>query len=296
MAIEYPAILDHPLPSVLSAYSARDTMRYALSIGLGSDPLDLSQLPFVCGPQLRSFPTMALSLGYVPLRDMGLGIDYGRMVQGGQDLLMHHPLPVHGEVSAQHRLVDVTDLGATRGALLRYERELRDAANGRLLVTAVMTAFCRGDGGFGGPVSTAPRPLSMPTRAPDAQLELSTFAQQALLYRLAGDLAPIHADPQTARQAGFERPLLQGIATFGMVARAVIACCAGGDETQLRRLGGRFSNPIYPGETLVVQIWRSAENEALVLRAMCKERGTVVFDNAHATIGAQPVESNDHRA
>ncbi len=285
MPIDYDAALRTPLPTVRTTYTEMDAMRYALSIGMGSDPVDPGDLPFVYGPQLRSFPTMALSLGYVSMRDMQLGIDYARMVQGGQRLVLHHPLPVARTVEAQHRVTDIVDLGTGRGALLSYERVLRDATTGTALATATMTAFCRGDGGFGGPVTQAPRPPAMPERPADTVQEVPTFAQQALLYRLAGDLAPLHADPAEARRVGFERPILQGIASVGMVARVVVAQLCGGDETRLREIGGRFSKPLYPGETLVVQLWHEGGDGQVCLRALCKERGVTVFDHGHAVVG-----------
>ena len=288
MAIDYDTALNAPLPSARTAYTAKDTMRYALSIGLGTDPLDKGELPFVYGPQLRSFPTMALSLGYVSMRDMQLGIDYARMVQGAQRLVLHRPLPVAGEVLAQHRVTEIVDLGAERGALLSYERVLRDAATGSALATATMTAFCRADGGFGGPVTQAPRPPAMPGRPADVVQEMPTFAQQALLYRLAGDLAPLHADPAEARRVGFERPILQGIASVGIVARVIVARLAGGDETRLREISGRFSKPLYPGETLVVHLWNDRQTGRIAVRAVCKERGVAVFDHGFALLGDAP--------
>ncbi len=288
MPIDHDAALNAPLPTVRTTYTEMDTMRYALSIGLGGDPLGRGDLPFVYGPQLRSFPTMALSLGYVSMRDMHLGIDYARMVQGAQHLVLHHPLPVAGTVQAHHRVKEIVDLGPGRGALLSYERVLRDTASGTALATATMTAFCRGDGGFGGPVTQAPRPLAMPTRPADIVVEMPTFAQQALLYRLAGDHAPLHADPAEARRVGFERPILQGIASVGLVARAVVAQLAGRDETRLREIGGRFSRPLYPGETLVVQLWCDNGSGEVTLRAVCKERAVTVFDHGHALLEDTP--------
>lgn len=289
MSIDPASILATPLPSIETTYSEMDTMRYALSIGMGGNPLDPTELPFVYGPRLRSFPTMALSLGYVSMRDMALGIDYARMVQGGLQLAVHHPLPVAGKVVAHHRVTDCVDLGAERGALLSYERVLRDGGTGALLATATMTAFCRGDGGFGGPQRSTPRPAAMPEGPADVVQEMPTFAQQALLYRLAGDHAALHADPQEARRVGFERPILQGIASVGLIARALTIRLAQGDETRLQRIGGRFSKPIYPGETLVVQMWRSTQPGQVALRALCKERGTVVFDHGHAVLSAQSI-------
>jgi len=284
MAIDYHKALALDIPAVEQTFTERDTMLYALGLGLGSDPLDEADLRYVYEKGLRVFPTMPVAQAFVSLRAIDLGIDYTKMVHGEQSLRLHAPLPVAGTLVGKTRVTEIVDRGAGKGALVYLERELRERSTGALLATAGMSAFCRADGGFGGPVTEGPAPHKLPERTADAQVDIPTVPQAALIYRLSGDLNPLHADPGVARKAGFDRPILHGLATFGIVARAVVSDVLGHDGSRLESFAGRFSAPVFPGETIRVELWR--DGEAVSARASSVQRGTVVFNNGRATLRA----------
>ena len=260
MPLNYDTLKHWRFEPIEHRYTARDTILYALGIGLGEDPLDAGELRYVYEQDLQAFPTQAVVLAYpgMWMRDPRAGIDYVRVVHGEQRLTLHAPLPPQGTVIGQTRVTHVIDKGADKGALVVAERTLRDA-DGQSLATLTQTSFCRGDGGFGaGQPSDAPPPAlpAAPSRAPDRQARLAIAPRAALIYRLSGDMNPLHADPAVARAAGFDRPILHGLCTYGMAARALVQAWGDGDARRLTRLDVRFSAPVFPGETLVFDMWR----------------------------------------
>ena len=284
MAIDYRKALALDIPAVEQSYTQRDTMLYALGLGLGGRPTDESELRYVYERDLLTFPTMPVAQAFVSLRAIDLGIDYTKMVHGEQFLRLHAQLPTSGTVVGKTRVTEIVDRGPGKGALVYLEREMREKDSGNLLATAGMSAFCRADGGFGGPVTEGPAPHRLPEREADLSVDIATLAQLALIYRLSGDLNPLHADPDVAKKAGFERPILHGLATFGVVARAVVAAVLDNDGSRLTAFSGRFSAPVFPGETIRVALWR--DGDAVSARATSVERGVVVFNNGLAGIRA----------
>ena len=280
--IDYHQALALDIPAVEHSYTAKDTMLYALGLGFGSDPVDPRQLRYVYEKGLEAFPTMAVVLGFISMRDIPLGIDYARMVHAEQSLQLHRPLPVAGSVLARTRVAEIVDRG-DKGALIYLEREVTDKLSGDRLATAGMSVLCRADGGFGGPTSSARVLDAVPDRVADHVHEIPTVPQQALIYRLSGDVNPLHVDPEAATKAGFERPILHGLATFGLVARAIAAVALDGNAGRLRSLTGRFTSPVYPGETLRVELWRGDSGWAV--RAIALGRDKPVFTHGHATAG-----------
>jgi acyl dehydratase len=284
MALSYDAALVLPPVEVTQAYTERDTILYALGIGLGADPLDKTELAYVYERgDLKVLPTMPVAMAFKSLREMNLGIDYSKLVHGEQSLKIHRPMPTKGVVLGRSRVVDVIDRGKEKGALVLIEREITDETIGELLATVGMTGICRGDGGFGGPDRPMPPVHALPQRAADIVLELPTSSRAALIYRLSGDYNPLHIDPAAASAAGFERPILHGLATFGMVGWAVIKGLLGGRPEKLMEVAGRFSSPVYPGDTLRVELWR--DGNIASARASAIERGNVVFNNGRAVLG-----------
>lgn len=282
MGLNYDAALALPPMVVEQRYTWRDTVLYALGIGLGRDPLDGSELAYLYEERLQVLPTMPVAMAFKSLRAMELGIDYARLVHGEQRLTVHRPMPAEGKVVGRSRVVDVIDRGVDKGALVLIDREMTDAATGELLATVGMTAFCRGDGGCGGPSRPAPAVHGLPDRAADRIVELPTSPRAALIYRLSGDTNPLHADPVVARSAGFDRPILHGLATFGIVGWAVIKAMADGRGDALASLAGRFSAPVLPGDTLRIDLWRDAD--VVSARATAVERDKLVFNNGRATL------------
>lgn len=293
MTIDYHRIKSHAFPEVRQTYTDRDTMFYALSLGVGQDPLDAAALAYVyegSSGGLRVLPTQAVVLGHPGfwVRDEAFGIDWVKMLHGEQRMRVHRPLPAAATIIGRNRVTRIIDKGEGKGAVLVVERRLEDDG-GTLYATLEQVNFCRGDGGYsaqrgGQPSDEAIEALSpMPeSRAPDCIDEQRIRPETALLYRLLADRNPLHADPGIARKAGFERPILHGLASYGLACRAVLRQCAGDDPARLRHFELRFSAPVYPGETLRTEIWR--EPGTVRFRARVAERAVVVLSHGRAVI------------
>ena len=246
----------------------------------GQDPMDEADLRFVTeGAAMRMLPTMPVVLGYPGfwLADPATGVDALRLVHGEQSLELHAPLPVQGEVIGRSRVTGLVDRGAGKGALLYTERVILDAATGAKLATLGQTTFLRGDGGFVGPVVPVRKPHPAPEGTPGRVVDLPTRPEIALLYRLNGDHNPLHSNPEVAAAAGFPRPILHGLASFGLVARALLEGVCGGDPARFGRMECRFSAPVFPGETIRTEIWPQAGGAAFQARVL--ERDLVVIGN-----------------
>ncbi|WP_291297770.1 MaoC/PaaZ C-terminal domain-containing protein [Elioraea sp.] len=279
MPLDPDWLLRYPIPEVSETRTRKDTMLYALSIGLGHDPMDDWQRRFVTEPKLLALPTMAVVLGYPGfwLGRPDTGVDATRLVHGEQSIILHRPLPVEGAVIGRSRVTGLVDRGAGKGALLYSTREVFDG-DGNALATLDSTTFLRGDGGFGGAAGPVKQPHPIPDRAPDATLSLGTRPEQALLYRLNGDLNPLHADPAVAAKAGFPRPILHGLCTMGVVGHALVRLCCAGAPERMRRLDLRFSAPVFPGETIVTEVWEEGPGR-FAFTALVAERETMVINN-----------------
>lgn len=264
------------------SYTERDTILYALGVGLGDDPEDLRQLRFVYEENLLALPTMAVVLASPGfwVKDPATGVDWVRVLHGEQGVVLHRALPARGTVVGVTRVTDILDKGPGKGALALSERKLFDRKTGDLVATLTSTSLWRGDGGFSGEVRGAPKPPPVPDREPDAQCDIPTLKQAALLYRLSGDDNPLHADPRVARQAGFERPILHGLATFGVAGHALLASECDYDPARFLSMRARFSAPVYPGETLHTEIWRTTDGCSFRCRVVA--RNVVVLDNGQA--------------
>jgi acyl dehydratase len=302
MAIDYQKLLHWPFPEVVHTYTEKDAILYALGVGMGADPLDLDELPYVYEAGqvgLRALPTYAVVLAYPGfwIQDPATGVDWKRVLHGEQGLVLHKALPAAGTVRARTRVDAVVDKGAGKGALVYSSRYIVDDATGELLGTVTSTTFCRGDGGFGGSVGTAsgaggtsPRKAlpKVPGRPFDRTCDLVTLHRAALLYRLSGDFNPLHADPAVAREAGFERPILHGLATYAAAGRALLKTYCDHRPERLKRLDVRFTSPVYPGETIRTEMWSDAGGpgnaRTVAFRARVVERDVVVLDNGFAEV------------
>lgn len=255
--IDPEKLLALDFPDIVHSYTRRDTILYALGLGIGADPLDPHDLRYVYEPELHAVPSMAVTLAYPGFwyRDLDTGLDHARTVHGVERITLHAPLPVEGTVTAKPRIVDLIDKGAGRGALVVSERAIHDRADGRLLATVRQTAFCRGDGGFGGAPRSEPRPAPPPDRPPDHVAEVATLPQAALIYRLSGDPNPLHVDPAAARVAGFDRPILHGLCTMGIVCHQAVRTLFGGEPARMARMECRFTAPVFPGDRLRAEFW-----------------------------------------
>lgn len=273
MAINPDYLLNREPIVIRERLSPHKCILYAL--GVGADELD-----FVFEERLKPLPTLAAVLGYPGFlwRDPAMGADWQKILHGEQSTVIHRPLPTEGEVIGTTRIAKLFDKGAGKGAVALVERQVTNG-EGLLLATVTMTTLLRGDGGFGGSDEGLPVPHALPQdRAPDMARELPTAANQALIYRLSGDLNPLHIDPAVAQAAGFERPILHGLATYGIAGRSLIAQLMENDPARLKRLDVRFSSPVYPGETIRTEVWHEEAGRAS-FRAFVVERNVMVLNN-----------------
>ncbi|MES2986361.1 MAG: MaoC/PaaZ C-terminal domain-containing protein [Pseudomonadota bacterium] len=279
MAIDYAALMERPFPLVRQAYSRRDTMLYALSIGAGADPLDESDLAFVYEENLQALPMMACVLASPGfwLREPDTGIDWKMVLHAEQNLEIHKPLPVEAEIFAQNRIEEIIDKGLGRGAILYQRRDITDEA-GTLYATVRQSTFVRGEGGFGGAEGPLKPVHTIPDRAPDLSVDVTTRPAAALLYRLNGDYNPLHADPAVAHSAGFERPILHGLCTYAIAGKALIRALLDNQPERIRGLDARFSAPVLPGHTIRVEIWRGEAGSA-AFRCVIVETEQVALNN-----------------
>jgi acyl dehydratase len=281
MPLDYAKLMSMKFEPTTARYSRKDTMLYALGLGVGVlEPIDANELKYVYEKQLVALPTLAVTIaaGAMRLADPDSGINYRLLLHAEQSLRVHKPLPVEGTVRSETTIDEIYDKGAAKGAIMYMTRKLFDAASGDLLITMGTVSFLRGDGGFGGKSEGAPKPRSVPSdRPPDLIAKLPVALNQALIYRLAGDYNPLHIDPEVARSAGFDRPILHGLAAYGMVGRALIKVLCEDDPARLRRLDVRFTSPVYPGEPLHVEIWKLDPGDA-AFRLVATERKVVVED------------------
>ncbi len=284
MAFSYEKILNWPFDEVVETYSMRDSVIYALGLGFGFNPTDPDELKYVYEDGLQTFPTMPVVLGHPGpwMTNPETGIDYVKVLHGEQSLEIHQDLPVEGTIVAQNKVIDVVDKGTDKGALIINERKLYEQTSGDLLCTQKSVIFARGNGGFGGPVTASPKPHALPDREPDATVDIPTSTQAALLYRLNGDYNPLHADPAIAEKAGFKAPILHGLASFGIAARAVLQLLNNTDSSRLKSFGLRFSAPVYPGETIRTEIWR--DGNEVSFRARVPERDVIALTNGLAIV------------
>ena len=284
MTVVYDKLMALEVPPREQTYDAKDCMLYALGIGLGHDPMNDDELPFVYEKNLKVLPTMGTVLGHPGFwaRELDTGIDWLKLVNGEQGIVLHRPLAGQGTVIGRTRIVEVIDKGAGKGALVLSERKLSDKATGEAIATVTQTTFCRGDGGFGGPPRQTPAPHPIPERAADAVCDLATRPEAALIYRLSGDLNPLHADPAVAQAAGFPRPILHGLGSFGVAAHALLKTLCGYDPTRLVSFACRFSAPVFPGETLRTEMWR--DGNVVSFRARVAGRDAIAINNGRAEL------------
>jgi acyl dehydratase len=257
-------------------WDQRDCALYALGVGMGADPLDPRQLRFLDERDMLATPLMPVVLGYSCfwIETVPTGIDTTAVLHGEQRLELHRPVPVRGHALRRTRPTGVIDRGA-RGAQVFVEETVEHAADGAPLATMSSSIFCRNDGGCGSTREAAPARAPFPQREPDLAISVPTLPQQALIYRLSGDANPLHIDPAAARAAGFERPVLHGLATFGIAGMALLGALCDYRPERFRALDVRFSGVVFPGDTLEIEAWLTGAGEA-AFRARVAGRGTVL--------------------
>jgi acyl dehydratase len=291
MAIYYPDILDQRTAARTFTYGDKDVMLYALGIGLGADPMDEKELAFVYERGLKVVPTAATVLTAggagsrpvegredppLPAGHRPSQINFLMMVHGEQKVELHKPLPTAGTFTTEGRTLGAWDKGEGKGAVVANETTWTDE-KGEKAVTLTSSLFARGDGGFGGPTEGQPQPHAVPTRDPDLAVDIATREDQALIYRLNGDRNPLHSDPDFARRAGFPRPILHGLCTYGITCRAVLQSVLDYDADQILSHQVRFSSPVFPGDVVTVEMWR--DGKQISFEARVKARNVTVIRN-----------------
>jgi acyl dehydratase len=260
-------------------WTARDVILYALGVGAGQvDPA--AELQFTTenseGAELQVLPTFGVVQAMTYGRRPNAGkIPLAKVLHGEQSFVSHAPLPSAGSAKVQATLTGIYDQGSS--AHIITDITVSDAESGRELLATTSTLVVRGAGGFGGerrPSTQWERPAGKP------DLEVSAYVRpdQALLYRLSGDWNPLHSDPSFARRAGFDRPILHGMCTFGIAGRLLINEICGGDSKSVREMGGRFSKPVLPGATLTLRAWVDGSTAQYVVE---NPAGAVVLDRGH---------------
>tara|TARA_R110002096_G_scaffold167633_2_gene337795 strand:+ start:1767 stop:2624 length:858 start_codon:yes stop_codon:yes gene_type:complete len=269
-----------------SNYRTEDSILYALALGFGADPTDSDQLQFVYEQNIRTLPTMNLVVGYPGfwLKEPKYQVEWQKVLHAEEKLIIHQPLPPAGAVVGETFVDEIVDRGADRGAFIYQRKEVRGETDGVLFAEVLSNTLARGDGGFGGTAKPRAQPPAVPERKPDAVCDLATLPQQALLYRLCGDMNPLHADPAIARGAGFDRPILHGRATMGVAQHAVLKTACDYDPARLKSLSVRFSAPFLPGETLRTELW--SDGSDVYFRSRSLERDVVVLNNGHAELNS----------
>ncbi|WP_216205878.1 MaoC/PaaZ C-terminal domain-containing protein [Amycolatopsis aidingensis] len=280
MPIDPAVAIGAELDELRFAWTSSDVLLYHLALGAGANPTDAAELRYAYEADLRvlpSFATVAPNLRTFEPPSVsfpGVEIDLAKVVHGKQAVTVHRPIPVEGKAVARTRITDVLDKG--KAAVILQETTVTEP-DGSPLWTAESSIFARGEGGFGGERGSSDR-IDPPDRAPDAVVDTPTLPQQALLYRLCGDRNPLHADPEFAARAGFEVPILHGLCTYGVVAKAVTDAMLDADVTRIRSWSAKFAGIVLPGETLRTRIWQENGNLVVTTVALDRDEAPVLTD------------------
>jgi acyl dehydratase len=285
MPIKYDEVMALKNVGQKYAWTDREVMLYAVGIGMGADPMDQKELSFVnegyfTPRELKVVPTYA-SVAAWGATAGPIDVNRVMVVDGERDITFHKPLPVKANITADSSILGVFDKGKDKGAVILRKTVLKDE-KGDNLATLIASQFARGDGGFGGPSDGQPEPHKIPTRAPDMSVDISTRPDQALIYRLCGDRNPLHSDPEFAKRAGFDRPILHGMCTYGLSCRAVLQTYADYDPHAFKQHVTRFSAPVFPGETVSFDLWR--DGHVISLEGRVKARNVTVIKNGKTVL------------
>ena len=281
MTINYDEIMNLTSENVEISYSDKDSILYSLGIGLGNDPMNLNELKYVYENSQSVLPSMATNFQYHSPLLLKTNINFIMVVHGEQRLSVTNALPVSGDFIANAKVIGCYDKGPARGAIIEVETTVKNKKNNEEICKLVSTTFARGDGGFGGPDSPK-KEIFIPDGEPDYVSEVSTKPDQALIFRLSGDYNPLHSDPNFAKAAGFEKPILHGMCTYGIACRSLVNEICENDASKLKRFDCRFSSPVYPGETIITEMWK--KDKMIYFNSKVKERDKLVLKNGVSEI------------
>lgn len=283
--MDVASVLARDFGPIEQAYDHKDTILYALGIGLGAKPLDPGHLRFLYEDGLVAMPSMANVLGHPGFwsKIPEYAIDWKKLLHAEQRMTIHAAIAPAGKVRAKVDIMGLRDLGE-RGTMMFQRKVLTDAASSEKVATTISSLMLRGDTGSGNH-GDAPAELDkLPDSTPDRSLDIEAAEILPLIYRLSGDLNPLHIDPAVAEEAGFPRPILHGLATKGIAAYAVLAEYCGLDPARLKSMSLRFSRPVLPGDVLLFDFWDTGSG-AIRFRASVPARDQLVLDRGMAEIG-----------
>lgn len=280
------SVIGKAQPTLTYTFTERDTVLYALGVGAPADWLNQEELKFVYErhSDFCALPTMPVVYSGAQIEDIVKGDIHGikfnpmMLVHGEQALEIKAPLPTSGTITCEPVIRNIFDKGS--GMLIETEVTCTDDT-GTVVATTTSSMFIRGLGGFGGERGNSEK-VVMPDRNPDIIHEEQTLPKQALIYRLSGDINPLHADPDMAKLGNFDTPILHGLATYGFAGRAILKHCADNDPSRFKGMQGRFSREVYPGDTLVTKLWHT--DDSVYFETSAKERDVVVLSGGKATI------------
>ncbi len=281
MPINYDEIMSMTSENVEISYSDKDSILYSLGVGLGNDPMNMAELKYVYENSQVALPSMATNFQYHSPLLLKANINFILVVHGEQKLSFSNPLPVSGDFISNAKVIGCYDKGAGKGAIIDVETTINLKKDNTEICKLVSTTFARGDGGFGGPESPKSEVFE-PEGNPDIIHEIKTKPDQALIFRLSGDFNPLHSDPNFAKTAGFEKPILHGMCTYGIACRSVVESVCEGDSKRLKKFDCRFSSPVYPGETIVTEMWK--DGSKVYYQSKVKERDKIVIKNGVSEI------------
>lgn len=276
------------MEAITYTYTERDVALYALGIGAPADWLDQDELKYVYELSTVGFkviPSFGVIYSGAMIQSIlsgnvgGIEFNPMMLVHGEQSLSIKKPLPTSGTITSTPKITNIYDKGS--GLLMVTDVTSKDESDD-ILVVATSSMFIRGLGGFGGERGSSEK-VEIPDRAPDVVHEERTMDKQALIYRLSGDINPLHADPQMAAVGNFDTPILHGLSFFGFATRAIIKHFCDNDSDKLTSIGVRFSKHVFPGDTLITEMWKVSDTD-IIFQMKSKERDVIVLSNATATI------------
>ena len=276
MAINYEEIMSLEDKGLEFSYTQTDPIIYGLGIGLGKDPMDATELKYVYENGLIAFPSMATNFQYKSPLLLKAKLNMIMIVHGEQGVTLHQPMPASADVISDTKVVNCYDRGASKGAIIEVETNVRLKKDNSPLCTLTSKTFARGDGGFGGEDVPASIPVEL-NDTPDIVHEVTTTEDQALIFRLSGDSNPLHSDPNFAKMAGYPKPILHGLCSYGVACRSIVETLCEKDSKKLKKFNVRFSSPVFPGETIVTEMWK--KDDEIHFQSKVKERDKVVLKN-----------------
>ncbi len=263
-------------------YEQKDAILYALGVGAG-----FSDLQYCYEKNLKVIPSFSIASIFETIADFAIKaeVNLAGILHGEQDLIFHNPIPVEGTLTTKGQITNIYDKGKDKGALVIGESDTFHS-NGQKLYTSIFSLFCRLDGGFGGE-KTAKTQFDFPDRNPDFIVEETPLVEQPLIYRLSGDIFPLHADPKFAKASGFEKPIMHGLCTHGFACRALISQLIPGEPDKARRMACRFAGTLYPGVAIKTLIWKTSDGKA-VWKVIDAKTNDIIINNGIFEFGDIP--------